>query len=382
MAIKVKLLQKGISKERKSLYLDFYPAIPNPKTGKDTRREFLGLYIHEKPKTALERQHNTEQLKLGEAIRQKRENELNKPEIYNEYEKERLRKKEFGEIDFVEYYRKIANKRKGSNHDNWMSALTYLNNFTKGSIKFLDVNESFLEDFKEYLLNTQSVKNTQTKATLSQNSALSYFNKIKATLKQAFKDGILQNDLSARVESIKAEETRREYLTMEELNKLAKTSCNDEVLKRASLFSALTGLRFSDIHNLVWGEVEYIEGQGYYIKFQQQKTKGIETLPISDQAFDLLGNPQKKDDNVFMGLKTSSYHRKDLLDWIKEAGITKHITFHCFRHTFATLQLFNGTDMYTVSKMLGHREIKTTQIYAHIVDEAKREAADKIKLDL
>lgn len=272
-------------------------------------------------------------MKLGEAIRQKRENELNKPEIYNEYEKERLRKQEMGEIDFVDYYRKIANKRKGSNHNNWMSALTYLENFTNGRIKFAEVNERFLEDFKEYLLTTQSVKSTKTKATLSQNSALSYFNKIKATLKQAFKDGILQNDLSARIESIKAEETRREYLTMEELNKLAKTSCNDEVLKRAALFSALTGLRFSDIHNLVWGEVEHIEGQGYYIKFQQQKTKGIETLPISDQAFNLLGNPQKKDDNVFMGLKTSSYHRKDLLDWIKEADITKHITFHLARHS-------------------------------------------------
>lgn len=381
MAIKVSLLQKKISKGRKSLYLDFYPAILNYKTGKETRREFLGLYIHEKPKNAFEKQHNAEQLKLGEAIRQKRENELNKPEIYNEYEKERLRKKELGEIDFVEYYRKIANKRKGSNHDNWMSALTYLENYTNGKIKFADVNERFIEDFKDYLLNTQSIKSTKRKETLSQNSAVSYFNKIKATLKQAFKDGILQVDLSGRIESIKPAETRREYLTLEELNKLAKTPCNDEALKRAALFSALTGLRFSDIYNLVWGEIEYIEGQGYYIKFQQQKTKGIETLPISDQAFVLLDNPQGRGNNVFMGLKTASYHRKDLSDWIKEAGITKHITFHCFRHTFATLQMFSGTDIFTVSKMLGHREIKTTQIYTKIVDEAKREAADKIKLD-
>lgn len=152
MAIKVKLLQKKISKERKSLYLDFYSAIPNPKTGKETRREFLGLYIHEKPRNAFEKQHNAEQLKLGEAIRQKRENELNKPEIYNEYEKERLRKKELGEMDFVEYYRKIANKRKGSNHDNWMSALTYLENFINGKINFTDVNERFIEECKEILL--------------------------------------------------------------------------------------------------------------------------------------------------------------------------------------------------------------------------------------
>ncbi len=118
MAIKVKLLQKKMSKGRINLYLDFYPAIPNPKTGKDTRREFPGLYIYEKPRNAIEKQHNTEQLKLADAIRQKRENELNKPEIYSEYEKERLRKKELGDIDFVDYFRKIANKRYGTNRSN------------------------------------------------------------------------------------------------------------------------------------------------------------------------------------------------------------------------------------------------------------------------
>ena len=94
MAVKVKLLQKKISGGRETLYLDFYPAIISLKTGKETRREFLGLYIHEKPKNAIEKQYNAEQLKLAEAIRQQKENTHNKPEIYNEYEKERLRKKE------------------------------------------------------------------------------------------------------------------------------------------------------------------------------------------------------------------------------------------------------------------------------------------------
>lgn len=382
MAIKVKLLQKTISKGRKSLYLDFYPAIPNPATGEMTRREFLKMYVYEKPRTAIEKQHNTEQLKLAEAIRQKRENELNKPEIYNEYEKEQLKKKELGELDFVDYFRKVAKKRKGSNHSNWMSALTYLDNFTGGKVKFADLNVRFLEDFKDYLLTTTSIKSTKKKEPLAQNSAVSYYNKVKAALKQAFKEGVMSTDLSGRVESIKVVETRREYLTLEELNKLAKTDCSDDTLKSAALFSALTGLRFSDIEKLTWGEIEHIERQGYFIKFQQQKTKGVETLPISDQAYELLGEPQGPTDKVFAGLKSASYHRQALKDWLTAAGITKHITFHCFRHTFATLQLFKGTDMYTVSKMLGHREIKTTQIYAHIVDEAKREAANKIKLDI
>ena len=385
MATKVSLRQKKISKGRKSLYLDFYPPIPHPETGKPTRREFLGLYIFEKPKTPIDKQHNTETLKIGESIRQKRENFLNKPEIYSEYEKEQLRKKELGEQCFIEYFTKLANKRKASNHDNWVSAFNYLYAFTNGSLKFADLNQKFLEDFKEYLLTTKS--NRSNKTTLSQNSAVSYFNKVKAALKQAYKDGILQYDLNAKISPIKEAETRREYLTLDELNKLVKTDCNNPLLKRAALFSALTGLRFSDIQKMVWGELEYINGQGYFLNFNQKKTKGVEVLPISEQAYSFTEgaeNPKDmpQDKNVFEGLKYSAYQNKHLFQWIGAAGITKDITFHCFRHTFATLQLFSGTDIYTVSKMLGHKDLKTTQVYAKIVDEAKRTAANKIKLEL
>ncbi len=385
MTIKVKLRQKKISKGRKSLYLDFYPPIPHPETGEPTRREFLGLYIFEKPKTPFDKQHNTETLKIGESIRQKRENFLNKPEIYSQYEKEQIRLKELGEQCFVEYFTKLANKRKASNHDNWVSTLNYLEAFTNGSLKFTDLNERILEDFKEYLLTTKS--NRSNKTTLSQNSAVSYFNKIKAALKQAYKDGILQTDLNAKIKPIKAAETRREYLTLEELNKLVKTPCNNPLLKRAALFSALTGLRFSDIQKMTWRELEYIDGQGYFLNFSQKKTKGVEVLPISEQAYGFTEgskNPKDmpQDKPVFEGLKYSAYNNKHLFQWIGAAGITKDITFHSFRHTFATLQLFNGTDIYTVSKMLGHKDLKTTQIYAKIVDEAKRTAANKIKLDI
>jgi len=242
MAIKVTLRQKKISKGRQSLYLDFYPAIPHPETGEQTRREFLGLYIFDKPKTPFDKQHNIETLQIGESIKQKRGNFLNKPEIYSEYEKEQLCKREKGEQSFIEYFRKLTNKRKASNHNNWVSALNYIEDFTNGKLKFTDLNEKFLEDFKEYLLTTKSKKSDKT--TLSQNSTVSYFNKVKAALKQAYKDGILQTDLNAKISPIKTAETRREYLTIEELNKLVKTPCNNDLLKRAALFSALTGLRF------------------------------------------------------------------------------------------------------------------------------------------
>jgi len=379
MSIKVKLRQKAISGNRQSLYLDFYPAIPHPETGEPTRREFLRLYLFDKAKNPIDKQHNKETSQLAEQIRQKRENHLNKPEIYTGYEKEQLKIKEQGEKNFVEYFKTLADKRKASNHDNWVSAYNYLETFTKGNLKFAELNEKFCNDFKEYLLTTKS--NKSNKVTLAQNSAVSYFNKLKATLKQAYKDGYLQSDLNAKIEPVKQAETRRNFLTIEELNSLVKTECNNPLMKRAALFSALTGLRFSDIKNLVWGELEYIESNGYFIQFKQQKTKGVEMMPISEQAYTLLGERKEPTDKVFEGLTYSAYENKHLYQWIGAAGITKDITFHCFRHTFATLQLSKGTDIYTVSKMLGHRELKTTQIYAKIIDQTKREAADKIQLD-
>jgi len=380
MSIKVKLRQKAISGNRQSLYLDFYPAIPHPETGEPTRREFLGMYLFDKAKNPIDKQHNKETLQLAEQIRQKKENHLNKPEIYTGYEKEQLKIKEQGEQNFVQYFKTLADKRKASNHDNWVSAYNYLETFTKGNLKFADLNEKFCNEFKEFLLTTKSNKSSKT--TLAQNSAVSYFNKLKATLKQAYKDGYLPSDLNAKIEPIKQAETRRNFLTIEELNSLVKTECNNPLLKRAALFSALTGLRFSDIKNLVWGEIHHSVENGYSIQFTQQKTKGVEVLPISEQAYSLLGEPKEPTDKVFEGLTYSAYENKHLYQWIGAAGITKDITFHCFRHTFATLQLSKGTDIYTVSKMLGHRELKTTQIYAKIIDQTKREAADKIKLDL
>jgi hypothetical protein len=112
MGIKVKLREKKISGERHSLYLDFYPAIQHPETGEPTRREFLKMYLFDKPKDFIDKNHNKETLQIAEQIRQKRENYLNKPEIYTGYEKEQLKIKEQGEQNFVCYFKSLADKRK------------------------------------------------------------------------------------------------------------------------------------------------------------------------------------------------------------------------------------------------------------------------------
>ena len=380
MAIKVTLRKKPISGNRDSLYLDFYPAVISPKTKKPTLREFLGLYLYMRPKNPFDKQHNADAMDIALSIRQKRINELNKPEIYTDFEKQQLKMKEMGSRNFVAYFEQLANKRTRSNQGNWLSALNYLKRFAGDSLRFDELNEVWLDDFRDYLLKTTSVKSDKMK--LSRNSAVSYFNKIKVTLKQAYRDRYLQIDLNAKVSAIKTEETRREFLTIEEINALAKTPCQNVLLKNAALFSALTGLRFTDIHSLKWSDVEYIKDQGYVLNFVQNKTKGIEYYPISDQAFQLMGSRQSDQTFVFDGLQYSAQQNILLKKWISDAGIKKKITFHNFRHTFATLQLYQGTDIYTVSKMLGHKNLQTTQIYAKVVDQAKRKAAGKIKIDM
>ena len=153
-------------------------------------------------------------------------------------------------------------------------------------------------------------------------------------------------------------------------------------MKTAFLFSALTGLRWSDIQKLSWAEMQHSEDIGHYIRYTQKKTKGSETLPISEQAFGFLGERGEPNERVFMGLKYSAWHNMRLQQWAMRAGISKSITFHCARHTYATLQLTLGSDIYTVSKMLGHKHLKTTEIYAKVIDHKKKEAANRIKIDL
>lgn len=369
--VKVTLRKKPITADRQTLFLDYYPPIPHPETGILSRREFLKLYVFDKAKTPIDKKHNTETLALANNIRAKRQLAVQQQE-YGFLSQEKQ------QADFIQYFKSLIDKRDGSNSGNWLSALHYLKSFTSGSIRFKELDEPFCKEFKEYLLQATSTRST--KANLSQNTAVSYYSKFRFALKQAYKDGYLKNDVNGRIDGIKPAETERQYLTLEELQKLVYTDCTLPILKQAALFSALTGLRHCDIQKLIWSEIQHSNSEGYYIRFRQKKTKGAETLPIPEQAFLLLGDRGNPNEQVFTDLKYSAWHNQHLSKWLGKAGITKEITFHCFRHTYATLQISAGTDLYTVSKMLGHREIKTTQVYAKIIDKLKQEATNKIKL--
>ncbi|NOZ46966.1 MAG: tyrosine-type recombinase/integrase [Chlorobi bacterium] len=124
----------------------------------------------------------------------------------------------------------------------------------------------------------------------------------------------------------------------------------------------------------------------YYLPNADQKRKK-ESLNLyiysspktsGERARNLLGNKDLHEERVFKGLKYSAWHNLKLQLWVMKAGISKTITFHCGRHTYATLQLTFGTDIYTVSKLLGHKELKTTQVYAKIINQKKVDAANAI----
>lgn len=350
-----------------SLYLDYYHK------GK-RKTEYLKLYLEPNPKTKEEREVNKKTQQLAETIRAQRQIEIQNG-VYGFRDNEKLKG------NFINYIELLTEKRKDSkgNYGNWDSMLKHLKTYIPMDITFAEVDRKFVQGFREYLDKDAKTKSNQN---LSQNSKYSYFNKFRAALKQAVKDGIIPTNPSEGVEAFKQGEPQREFLTLEELQAAVQAECEIPQMKTAFIFSCLTGLRWSDINKLRWSEVQYSNEMGYYIRFRQKKTKGAETLPISEQAFSLLGERQDKDERVFKGLRYSAWHNLKLQQWMMRAGISKTITFHCARHTYATLQLSAGTDIYTVSKLLGHRELKTTQIYAKIIDQQKKEAANRIKLDL
>ncbi len=369
----VKLYQRPIKNNKITLFLDYYPPIVHPVTRKRTRREFLKLRLFDKPKNIYEKNHNNDTMEIATKIRAERQ-------IAIQERKYGVLPNALLKLDAVEYFKQITDEKKDANYGSWLSAYNYFKKFTGGVLKFSELDEKFCEDFKAFLLSTKSFRETEKK--LHINSASSYFSKFMAFLKIAYKKGILSIDLNSLVSHIKPIETHREYLTNEELDKLVKTDCEISILKKAALFSALTGLRHCDIKNMKWGDVYFSESNGYSLHFSQQKTKAAEFLPISNLAFKILGERGEPNELLFKGLKYSAYHNNIIEKWLLKAGITKHITFHCFRHTFATLQLTMGTNILTVSKMLGHKDLKTTMIYAKIVDDLKIQAANRIILDI
>ena len=319
----------------------------------------------------------------ADEVRKLRQHEYDSAIIYTDKEAELKAQNERGEQDFIKYFEGIIYKRHPNSSDsiivNWERVAELLKLYSHGKpIPFKTISVKLLEDFKMFLLAAPQGGNKKGK--IKQNTASTYFAITKAGVRQAFIDEYLTVDVSSKVAGITAKESLREVLNMEEVKKLAKTPCKSDILRRASFFSIMTGLRHCDIQALTWSRLQYHNGSWQIVELQE-KTDIPEYHPISDQAYELCGERRDPDRLVFEGLQDPSWINRPVKKWIEAAGITKHITFHCFRHSFATLQLENGTGLYTIQKLLGHKNIRTTQIYTHMVDSAKVKAAKSIYID-
>ena len=371
--MKVHLRQREQKRgKRISVYLEYYKGSRKSADGKVLpirEYETLGIFLHIKPSTPSQKQENKQNLELAKIIKSKREVEIknNQFGFLNE---------DKSNSDFLQYFNKLTQDRLSSlgNYRNWDSTLNHLNKYTNKRVLFKEIDEKFCEGFKDYLINKVKKNNGEN---LTSSSVSSYFNKFRASLRQAVKDKIILYNPSIDVKIPKAKEKEREYLSIDEIRQLTKVECRYEVLKRAFLFSCLTGLRWSDIHKLKWKEVHF-DNEASKLHYYQKKTGTLEYLDINKEALEYLGEKGKDEDKPFEGLKYSSYFNVSLTQWMLKAGITKHITFHCARHTYATLLITNGVDIFIVSDLLGHKEIKTTQIYARIIDQKKKEAVNKI----
>jgi site-specific recombinase XerD len=369
--MKVTIRKKQLLHGRSSIYLDFWPPIINPDTGKLQRREYLEIYLIDKPKSEMDKYCNSETMELAENLRARRQ-----LDIQNRNYRFISNARKTG--SFITYYYSISSVKQESKSDNWAMSYKYLVAFCGHDLKFNDLDVKFCEDFANYMLSGPAIG--RRKKRIGTNTAVSYYGKFRVVLEQAYKEKLIDENLYELTDRIKEAETHRECFELEEFQLLARTESKNPLLKRAALFSGLTGLRYSDIETLRWKEVRGSVGK-YSIQFHQEKTEAATSLPISEEAYGLLGERREPDDLVFEGMKYSQV-KTFMVQWLAKAGIDRDVTFHGFRHTFATLQLELGTDIYTISKMLGHKSVKTTEIYTKVRDSSKRQAAGRITLGL
>ena len=322
-----------------SYYLDYYPGYRDESTMKVIRHESLGIYIYAKPKNQTEQKYNLNLTARAEAIRCRRFEAIVN-ERYDFFDKEKMKG------DFLAYFKRLADKK----NSKWQHVYMHFRTFTQGKCTFGEINVDLCNRFREYLLTAPQGLHKNRK--LHINSAANYWSTFRASIHTAYRDRI----------------------------RLASTPCSAPALKRAFLFSCLTALRKSDIKKLTWEEIQPYGSDGVmYVTTRMQKTKDIVHNPISEEALELIGYSPDKRGKVFPDFK-DSMTQAPLKNWLRDAGITKHISYHCSRHSFACLQLDAGTSIAVVQRYLGHKNVATTEVYAKISDAQKRASVGCITL--
>lgn len=375
----VRIRFKQLSNGNQSIYLEYYTGDVIRKenyVGGKRKYEFLKLYLIPE-RTREDKAKNEATLALAKAIQSRRIVEVqNDAHGFQNTNKSRVNL-----LDYLENIGKQSAEQGSRNYARTvLNTVRALRLFRGDYIAFRDVDKEFLSEFTDYLRQMPKASKygvLKTGGRLSNNSVVSYYGTLRTAINRAYKEGIITVNPTKEFDfasKVRQEPSRREYLTLDELKTLINTECRHEIVKRAFLFSCLCGLRVSDIRKLRWCDLQRSGGR-VRIEITMQKTKEPLYLPISDEALKWLPERGEANGSDFIFPLTHERTVNDTLQhWAKVAGITKHISFHVSRHTHATMMLTLGADLYTVSKLLGHKNIATTQIYAKIVDKKKEEA--------
>lgn len=274
------------------------------------------------------------------------------------------------EIDVISYFE----SHKSYKSKECDAAIKSFKLFCDDKCTFGDITVSFLTAYRKFLL---KAKGEYGGPRYSVNTASGYLKQIKRLLKIAFADHLIDFDPSEEIEGIKWDHScKRESLTEEEIELLKKTPFKDSEVKRAVELAVETGLRRGDVLNLKWENIKKSEGR-YYLSFTIQKTGYKIRLPLSKEAVAALGTIKKKG-SIFPTLSTPILNHK-VPQLIEATGINKHITFHCFRHTFAMRLLDKGVDIPTIAFLLGHKFLGSSLSYLHCTKDHLEEVIAKLE---
>ena len=276
---------------------------------------------------------------------------------------------ERSEVTIRQYVNQIKTSQKRNTIGVTKALLYNLELFAGRDVLVKDMTEDFVKNFTGYLLTKVKPSSSKT-----------YLHKLHSILEYATKQGyISKNPVSQAMNMIpRCESHPRSFLTVEEIRTMTATPCENEIIRKAFLFACFTGLRLSDIETLSWKNIQTISGTMTIVK-NQIKTGYEIRIPLNQEALAFL-EPQRfinSYDMVFP-LPSRTAISKILHRWAAASGIEKNVTFHTSRHTFATLAITAGVEIYTVSKLCGHRSVRTTEIYTHIIDTTLRDGVNRI----
>lgn len=360
---RVSIRYKEKTNGMKSVYLQFYPGIRDSK-GEIVKYEFLNLEVYSNPKTKVQRLFNKTIEEISESIRCQRYIQIVKRD-YNFLGKDNL------EGDFLEYFHRNAD----FHGPKFEAARLHFEEFCGHSCKFKDLSPSLCEKYRFYILHDKHLANCD--KSIKHNTASSYFNVFLNIVKLAFKDNIIPDDYTKDVRPIKwNHDINKDYLTVEEIQVLEQMKYDKHPqLPQACLFSIYTGLRRSDILDLKW-EHFVRRGNHVYIEKKIVKTEMFVRLPLSRDALRIIGK-RKKEGTVFTEL-TISILNIHVKRWLELANIRKHITFHCFRHTYAMMLTEKGISTNIISSLLCHKKLSSTQVYSKVTTQMVERTIEQI----